>query len=103
MKKLSVSFLVSMVLLWGTAALAVPYLQLDIVDGVYDPVTETTIATTNPFTLQALIDPLSSQYVEGADYYLSIAVFPAWRRLIRRQVWDRLRSMAAPRSMSPAT
>jgi len=76
MKKFIISLLTVLLLLSATTVFALPYLQLDIVDGVYDPLTETTVATSQNFTLQALVDPRSPRYVQDADYYLSIAVYP---------------------------
>jgi len=62
------------ILLISGMAYALPALQLDIVDGEYDTGTETTVATTNPFTLQALIDP--TIFGSDATFYLSIALMP---------------------------
>jgi len=53
-------------------ALAVPSLQLDIGGGVYDPITETTIAQSSSFTLTALVDPS----LVGRTFYLSAAIIP---------------------------
>lgn len=55
-------------------AFALPNLQLDIVDGSYDTVTETTVATTDPFTLVALLQDAA---MLGDDFYLSMAVIPS--------------------------
>ena len=52
-------------------AQALPNLQLDISNGVYDPVTETTVSTTSTFDVLALAgDPA------GLTYYLSAAITP---------------------------
>lgn len=58
-----------------TPAWALPILQLDTSGGVYDPVTETTIATTNPFTLRALID--GKRIDLSRNFYLSAAIVPS--------------------------
>jgi len=55
---------------------AVPFLQLDVAGGTYDPVTETIIASGIPFTLYALMDPTSSHYVSSAPFYISAAILP---------------------------
>lgn len=56
----------------ATNARAIPTLQLDIVNGVYNSVDETTYATTPQFTLRALFDgTLSSQ-----TYYISAGIEP---------------------------
>ena len=68
---------------------AVPLLQLDISDGVYDQGTQTIVATGTIFTLYALINPLSGQfefeqedpYMSGMadggwDFYISVALVP---------------------------
>lgn len=54
---------------------AQPTLQLDILDGVYDPVTETIVATDDSFTLYALLIP--DQDTTLADtFYISTALVP---------------------------
>src|SRR5262249_1691978 len=55
--------------------LAVPSLQLDTQPGLYDPVTQTTIATSNPFTLRALIDASSIDITR--TFYISAAIVPS--------------------------
>lgn len=67
--------LVSMVLLAFSAApaLALPALQLDIEGGVYNTADETVYATTNPFTLYAL---LSDPNLLGNTFYISAAITP---------------------------
>ena len=57
---------------WTGPALALPTLQLDIGNGVYDTATETVIATSQTFTLFAL---LNSNDVSGT-YYISAAITP---------------------------
>jgi hypothetical protein len=58
-----------------TTSLAVPFLQLDIGDGVYGA-DETIYNTTDPFTLYALVNSASSKYEANRNYYLSIAIVP---------------------------
>jgi len=53
---------------------AIPTLQLDITGGVYDPVTETTIATTNPFTLVALYDTAHPD--STTSFFISASIIP---------------------------
>ena len=73
------------VILMGTCCLilaasgvsyGVPYLQLDISDGTYDPLTETIFSTTNPATLYALVDSTSSEFNSSDTFYISAAVSP---------------------------
>jgi len=66
--------LILIVVLSGHSAWAIPTLQLDIAaGGVWDPVTETTFATSNPFTLRALMSP---SFTAGQTFYLSAAIVP---------------------------
>ena len=53
---------------------AIPTLQLDTVPGTWDPITQTTIATANPFTLRALIDASSVDITR--NFYISAAIIP---------------------------
>ena len=53
---------------------ALPTLQLDIVGGVYDPATQTTVATSPQFTLRALLSTTS--FDPAATYYISAAITP---------------------------
>lgn len=90
MKKLVLAVLVcSVVLLGSNAAFALPVLQLDILGGTYDQATETIVATSDVFTLRALIDPNSNKIIqetEGVDtegiidlndyFFLSAALTP---------------------------
>jgi hypothetical protein len=55
-------------------AWAVPSLQLDTVPGIYDPITQTTVATANPFVLRALIDASSIDITR--NFYISAAITP---------------------------
>jgi len=70
MKKIALFLLV---VLSGNVASALPKLQLDVSPGVYDPVTDTTIATSNPFTLRAL---MSSSFDASRTFYLSAGIVP---------------------------
>lgn len=67
---LSITFLLS------SFAYAIPTLQLDIVGGVYNTTTQTTVSTSDTFELLALLKDS-----EGIDltetYYLSIAIIPS--------------------------
>jgi hypothetical protein len=65
--------LCSFLLLGGGTALAVPNLQLDISDGVWDPVTQTVFATTDEFTLTTLLKETSKTPLTDT-YYLSVAI-----------------------------
>ena len=59
------------------AAYAVPALQLDIADGVYDPLTQTIVTSSDTFTLYALLDPTANRISTTETYYLSVALSPA--------------------------
>lgn len=59
---------------WCVSAQALPYLQEDITPGTYDSVTQSTIATSNPFTLYGLIDTTNSAYDVNDDFHFSIAI-----------------------------
>ena len=61
--------------LQGTAA-ALPVLQLDIPDGVYDTSTETIVATDSSFMLYALLTPSRDTSLLSDTYYLSVALAP---------------------------
>src|SRR5437667_208509 len=76
MKKLILSIASGLALTAPTWAL--PTWQLDIQDGVYDPVTETTVATTNPFNLLALYDTAHPETnpTDPITAYLSAAIIP---------------------------
>ena len=63
----------------GGTAIAVPLLQLDISDGVW--VDDTVYATSDQFTLSALLNPASGGYDSNMvdddwDFYISVAVVP---------------------------
>lgn len=57
-------------------AVATPTLQLDIKDGVYDPITETIVATGSAFTLYALLIPDNMTTFVTDTYYISAALVP---------------------------
>ena len=59
----------------STNAFAIPSLQLTILDGIYDDVTDTTVAKTNSFTLYALLQTTKFNLIKD-DYFLSIALSP---------------------------
>lgn len=61
----------------GNDAQAIPSLQLDITPGVYNNTSETTVATSNTFTLYAYLKPDSFATL-GDYYYLSAAVLPQY-------------------------
>ena len=66
--------LVTLLMLGAAPALAFPTLQLDIMDGVHvDGDNETVYATTNSFTLYAL---LNDPDLEGTTFYISAAITP---------------------------
>ncbi len=78
MKKI-VSFTFVLILIGVAPVFAIPTLQLDIADGVYDPVTETIVATSTSFTLYALLTPQANDDLSallGTTYYLSAAIIP---------------------------
>jgi hypothetical protein len=64
--------LLALVLVPTTSLWAIPTLQLDILGGVYDSSTETTVATTDDFTVRALFKGA----LTGDTYYLSAAISP---------------------------
>jgi hypothetical protein len=66
------SVLVLLLLLSASPAFALPTLQLDISNGIYDTPTETIVATGNTFTLYALLNGGDL----GDTYYISAAISP---------------------------
>lgn len=60
-------------LVFATTAHAVPTLQLDISNGVYNGSSETVTNSTDPFNLYALV---KTDSLIGRTYYLSIAIVP---------------------------
>ena len=65
----------------GGVAQALPALQLDIAGGIYDPITQTTIASTDPFDLYAFLVEKDRNLV-GDKYYISAAI---WRTVSTAQ------------------
>jgi hypothetical protein len=58
---------------------AVPFLQLDMAGGVYDPVTETIVAPGGAFTVFAILTPKDGQIVDFTkDYFVSVALIPSF-------------------------
>lgn len=55
---------------------ALPFLQLDVSNGVYDDATETVFATDNVFTLKALVNPKNAAFSFDQTYYISAAISP---------------------------
>ena len=56
-----------------------PLLQLDIIGGKYDPITQTTIASDSDFTLVALLTPKATDNLTALlndTYYISAALMP---------------------------
>ena len=79
-----------------------PLLQLDIVAGTYDPVTQTTIAGGPDFTLIALLTPKATDNLATLldTYYISAALMPRW---VRRTPTSAASPGTARTSMRPAT
>lgn len=78
MKKLAV-LLVAVACFGGSRAEALPLLQLDMRNGVYDPVGQSIVAPNGDFTLYALLTPGSSSDMAallGDMYYISVAITP---------------------------
>jgi hypothetical protein len=57
-------------------AWAIPTLQLDIGGGVYDPVTETIVSTSDTFTLFAILFPGRTPSLLNDTYYIAAAIAP---------------------------
>ncbi len=68
------------VFLSAPVAFALPALQLDIVGGTYDPLTETIVAGTDVYTLVALIDTGSNKVkkldLTTEEFFISVALSP---------------------------
>jgi hypothetical protein len=64
-----------LILMTATVSQAIPTLQLDIAGGTYNMDTETIVASSNPFTLYALLNRNSSNTLNDY-YYISAAVSP---------------------------
>ncbi|MBI4684844.1 MAG: choice-of-anchor N protein [Nitrospirae bacterium] len=77
MKKLLILGIMMLVLGIAGIAGAIPVLQLDIENGTYNTLTETIVATTNPFNLFTYLLPDKKGKNTTSDtYYLSMAVIP---------------------------
>lgn len=72
MKRILLLLMLTLTLIWAGPAMALPVMQLDISNSVYDTTTETVVATSDTFTLYALIDP----NLNGSIFYISAAVSP---------------------------
>ena len=72
-----IAFVLCLLLVAGNTAFAYPYLQLDASPAVYDPISESILATLPQFTLYALVNSTAS----GADltdtFYISAALVPS--------------------------
>ena len=67
-------FLLASFLLCSTSQ-ALPVLQVDISDGVYDTATETVVATASSFSVYALLDDKKGDYL-SEDFYLVVSLVP---------------------------
>jgi hypothetical protein len=79
MKKKMTTIALACMLFGASAAQAIPLLQLDISDGVYDSVTETIVSASDEFTLYALLTPGNHGDVAALlddTYYISAAITP---------------------------
>lgn len=77
-KVVLVGFILWCVLFFGihhTSSYAYPTLQLDIMGGTYDPITETIISPGTKFTLIALLEENKSNFITDT-YYISAALAP---------------------------
>jgi hypothetical protein len=74
----------------ATNVQAYPLLQLDIAGGQYDTDTKTIVATSNPFTLFAILTPGRHDPTLLLDktYYISAAVSPAWGGDLGSFTWN---------------
>jgi len=66
--------IISSLLCFRQPGFAYNALQLDISDGVYDEVTQTTVATGSGFVLYALLNPQKASITD--TYYISMAISP---------------------------
>ncbi len=77
-KSISIAFIA--VLMTATFAQAIPSLQLDIQGGIYDPISQAIVASSDPFTLYAYLIPDNNPNGPNAlladTYYISAAVVP---------------------------
>jgi hypothetical protein len=84
MRRVSTLVVAAALSFFVTTAEAVPLLQLDMKDGVYDTSSETIVGPGGgPFTLYAILSPKATwsqdviNYFLGQTYYISVAVTPA--------------------------
>lgn len=75
MKKFISLLNVILIFMLVSFAEAIPTLQLDIQGGTYDPLTETILSTSDPFTLYAYLIP-DGKALLSDTYYISAAVVP---------------------------
>lgn len=81
MKALNLALAAAISIGFATSAQAIPQLQLSIAGGTYNNATETTVATSNVFTLYAYLTPGNGANVDldallADTYYVSMAVAP---------------------------
>lgn len=81
MKTLNLALAAAISIGFATSAQAIPQLQLSIAGGTYNNTTETTVASSNIFTLYAYLTPGNGANVDVAalladTYYVSMAVAP---------------------------
>lgn len=74
MKRILISLMAMGCLLCAGPVFAVPTLQLDISDGVYDTASQSVFSTNKEFTLYALLDP--GALASTGDFYISAAITP---------------------------
>lgn len=79
MKKLIYLYLLTLFLFClSPSVFAIPTLQLDIIDGVYDTTTETTVATDPVFTVRALLNlGNNTSLTLDHEFILSVALMPS--------------------------
>ena len=70
-------FVLGLIALASTAAMATPTLQLDIKGGTYDHSTETIVASGNIFTLYAYLIPDSKNTITD-EYFIAAAIDPQY-------------------------
>ncbi len=78
-RKFLAGFAVAMVAFLSLPAKAVPTLQLDIIGGTYDPITQTVVTNSSTFTLLALATPGSrtAQDILSDTFYAALALEPS--------------------------
>lgn len=79
MRRLLTTSLAALFLGIASPVLAIPVLQLEIKNGVYDTATETTVATTKSFTLYAYLTPPAGETsaLLADTYYIAAAITPS--------------------------